>query len=39
MAEKVLTLTKERVCDHIQKKLGFSPKESKELLEMLLEGR
>ncbi len=37
MAEKVLTLTKERICDHIQKKLGFSPKESKELLEMLLE--
>ncbi len=37
MAEKVLTLTKERVCDHIQKKLGFSPKEAKEILEMLLE--
>ena len=37
MAEKVLTLTKERICDHIQKKLGFSPKEGKELLEMLLE--
>lgn len=37
MDDKLLTLTKERISDHIQKKLGFSPKESKDLLEMLLE--
>lgn len=37
MSEKVLTLTKERVSEQVQKKLGFSPKEAKELLEMLLE--
>ena len=37
MSEKVLTLTKERVCEQVQKKLGFSPKDAKELLEMLLE--
>ena len=37
MAEKNQTLTKERICDQVQRKLGFTPKESKELLEMLLE--
>lgn len=36
MVEKQ-TLTKERICDQVQKKLGFTPKEAKELLEMLLE--
>ena len=37
MVEKDTTLTKERICEQIQRKLGFSPKEAKELLEMLLE--
>ncbi|MBP6219078.1 MAG: integration host factor subunit alpha [Oligoflexales bacterium] len=37
MRDKPETLTKERICDQVQKKLGFSPKESKDLLEMLLE--
>lgn len=37
MSDNGLTLTKERICDQLQKKLGFSPKASKELLEMLLE--
>jgi integration host factor subunit alpha len=37
MSEKNLTLTKERVCEQFQKKLGFTPKEAKELLEMMLE--
>lgn len=31
------TLTKEKICDAIQSKLAFSPKESKNLLEMVLE--
>ena len=37
MVDKITTLTKERISDQIQRKLGFTPKESKELLEMLLE--
>ena len=37
MVDKLQTLTKERICDLIQKKLGFTPKEAKELLEVLLE--
>ena len=31
------TLTKEKICEQVQSKLGFSAKEAKELLEMLLE--
>lgn len=37
MSDKIPTLTKERISDQIQKKLGFTPKEARELLEMLLE--
>ena len=37
MTEQPSTLTKERVCEQIQTKLGFTAKEAKELLEMILE--
>jgi integration host factor subunit alpha len=37
MKKNTNTLTKEKACDHLQKKLGFSAKEAREYLETLLE--
>ena len=37
MMDHADTLTKERLCEQIQMKLGFTAKEAKELVELVLE--